>query len=198
LEHIYPIFDTILKKENKEKLLKQKAKVIWMIGLSGSGKSTLARALENTLFEKGFLTKLLDGDNLRSGLNKNLGFSAEDRVENIRRAAEAANLFAQCGIVTIASFISPSHEIQHMARKIIGNDNYFEVYVNCSLEECEKRDTKGLYAKARAGEIQDFTGVNAPFEEPENPSLILHTDIESIEDSLDKMVKSILKEIKYS
>lgn len=198
MEHIYPIFDTILKKENKEKLLKQKAKVIWMIGLSGSGKSTLARALENTLFEKGFLTKLLDGDNLRSGLNKNLGFSAEDRVENIRRAAEAANLFAQCGIVTIASFISPSHEIQHMARKIIGNDNYFEVYVNCSLEECEKRDTKGLYAKARAGEIQDFTGVNAPFEEPENPSLILHTDIESIEDSLDKMVKSILKEIKYS
>ena len=169
-----------------------------MIGLSGSGKSTLAKALENTLFEKGFLTKLLDGDNLRSGLNKNLGFSAEDRVENIRRAAEAANLFAQCGIVTIASFISPSHEIQHMARKIIGNDNYFEVYVNCSLEECEKRDTKGLYAKARAGEIQAFTGVNAPFEEPENPSLILHTDIESIEDSLDKMVKSILKEIKYS
>lgn len=198
MEHIYPIFDTILQKEDKEKFLKQKAKVIWMIGLSGSGKSTLARALENSLFEHGFLTKLLDGDNLRSGLNRNLGFSAEDRVENIRRAAEAASLFAQCGIITIASFISPSHEIQEMARTIIGEDNYFEVYVNCSLEECEKRDTKGLYAKARAGEIQDFTGVNAPFEEPENPSLILHTDIESIEDSLNKMVRIILKEIKYS
>lgn len=197
MEHIYPIFDTILQKEDKENLLNQKAKVIWMIGLSGSGKSTLARALENSLHEKGFLTKLLDGDNLRSGINENLGFSEEDRIENIRRAAEVASLFAQCGVVTIASFISPTHDIQNMAKKIIGENNYFEVYVNCSLEECEKRDTKGLYAKARVGEILNFTGVNAPFEEPEDPSLILHTDIETIEVSLDKLVKNILEEIKH-
>lgn len=140
---------------------------------------------------------LIDGDNLRSGLNSNLGFSPEDRVENIRRAAEVARLFANCGVITICSFIAPTLEIRKMAGNIIGKDMYYEVYVNCTLEECEKRDTKGLYAKARAGEILDFTGINAPFEEPEDPALILHTDIEDLNESLEKLTSRVLKEIKY-
>ena len=197
LEHIYPIFDSILSLSDKEKLLKQHSIVVWMVGLSGSGKSTLARALENTLHEKGYLTQLLDGDNLRTGVNNNLGFSDEERVENIRRAAEVSKLFINCGVVTICSFISPTRAIREMAMNIIGVNKYFEIYVNCPLEECEKRDVKGLYAKARSGEIKDFTGINAPFEAPQNPGLELRTDLNDLETCHDILAKTILEKIKY-
>lgn len=196
MEHIYPIFDTILSREQKEKLLNQKAKVIWMVGLSGSGKSTLARSLENNLHEMGFLTKLLDGDNLRSGINNNVGFSDEDRTENIRRSAEVSKLFAHCGVVTICSLISPTKAIRDMARDIIGSDLFFEVFVNCPLEVCESRDVKGLYAKARKGEIKQFTGIDAPFENPQKPSLELRTDLYSVEECQTQIMDSILPQIK--
>lgn len=192
MDHIYPIFDTILQKSHKEELLKQRGKVIWMVGLSGSGKSTLARAAENTLHQQQRFTMLLDGDNLRTGVNNNLGFSEEDRRENIRRAAEVAKLFAQSGVVTICSLISPTQSIRQMAREVIGEDNYFEVYIDCPLEICEQRDVKGLYAKARRGEIKDFTGISSPFEAPENPDLRLRTDQESIEVCHQQLVDKVL------
>jgi len=194
-ENIHPIFDTILDKRKKEKLLGQKALVVWMVGLSGSGKSTIARALENTLYENGHLTVLLDGDNLRTGVNNNLSFSQEDRIENIRRAAEVSKLFASNGVITICSLISPTAAIRKMAKDIIGDD-YFEVYINCPLEVCEKRDVKGLYAKARKGEIPDFTGISSPFEEPNNPDLELDTANNSIEIVLDQLTSAINKNIK--
>ncbi len=196
MEHIYPIFDTILDREQKEKLNKQRATVIWMVGLSGSGKSTLARSLENNLFEMGYLTKLLDGDNLRSGINNNLGFTDEDRTENIRRAAEVSKLFAECGVVTICSLISPTAVIRSMAREIIGEELFYEVFINCPLEVCEQRDVKGLYAKARKGEIKKFTGIDAPFEDPVDPSLEIRTDLHSVEECQAQLLDNILPKIK--
>ena len=177
-------------------MLNQRSKVIWMVGLSGSGKSTLARSLENNLFEMGFLTKLLDGDNLRSGINNNLGFSDEDRTENIRRAAEVSKLFAQAGLVTICSLISPTQAIRTMAREVIGEDLFFEVFVNCPLEVCEERDVKGLYAKARSGEIKKFTGIDSPFENPTNPSLEIRTDLHTVEECQQQLLDNILPHIK--
>jgi adenylylsulfate kinase len=197
VEHIYPIFDTILNQEQKEKLNQQKSLVIWMTGLSGSGKSTLARSLENNLYEMGYLTKLLDGDNLRSGINNNLGFSEEDRTENIRRAAEVSKLFAQCGVVTICSLISPTAVIRAQARDIIGEELFYEVFINCPLEVCEQRDVKGLYAKARKGEIKKFTGIDSPFENPNNPSLEIRTDLHSIEECQAQLLDNILPKIKF-
>lgn len=196
MNNIYPIFDTILKQADKEALLKQKGKVIWMVGLSGSGKSTLARATENTLHQQGKVTMLLDGDNLRTGVNNNLGFSQEDRQENIRRAAEVAKLFSQCGIITICSLISPTENIRQMAKEIIG-DSYFEVFIHCPLEVCEERDVKGLYAKARKGEIKDFTGISSPFEEPRQPDLKISTHQQSIEESHQLLVSKILATVSY-
>lgn len=196
MNNIYPIFDTILSKEDKETLLKQKSIVIWMVGLSGSGKSTLARALENTLHEMGHLTQLLDGDNLRVGINNNLSFSPEDRTENIRRAAETAKLFMNAGVVTICSFISPTEEIRKMARQIIG-EGYVEVFINCPLAVCEERDVKGLYAKARKGEIKEFTGISAPFEEPQQPEINIDTAHQSLEESHQQLVDQIIKRIKF-
>jgi adenylylsulfate kinase len=196
VEHIYPIFDTLLTREQKEKLSQQRALVIWMVGLSGSGKSTLARSLENNLFEMGHLTKLLDGDNLRSGINSNLGFTDEDRTENIRRAAEVSKLFADCGIVTICSLISPTAAIRSMAREVIGEELFYEVFINCPLEVCEQRDVKGLYAKARKGEIKKFTGIDAPFENPIKPSLEIRTDLHSIEECQAQLLDEILPRIK--
>lgn len=196
MEHIYPIFDSILSKDQKEKLNQQRAVVIWMTGLSGSGKSTLARSLENNLYEMGYLTKLLDGDNLRSGINNNLGFSDEDRTENIRRAAEVSKLFAQCGVVTICSLISPTIAIRSMARDIIGDEMFYEVYINCPIEVCEERDVKGLYAKARKGEIKKFTGIDAPFEGPDNPSLEIRTDLHSVEECQTQLLGNVLPRIK--
>ena len=195
MENIFPIFDTILSLKDKEKLLQQKAIVVWFVGLSGSGKSTLARGLENALHEKGYLTQLLDGDNLRSGINSNLSFTEDDRVENIRRAAEVSKLFANCGIITICSLISPTLEIRDMARSIIGN-KYFEVFINCPIEICELRDVKGLYKKARAGEIKNFTGIDSPFEEPKNPDLEIRTDIHSIETCHNQLLDIIIQKIK--
>ena len=177
-------------------MLKQKSIVIWMVGLSGSGKSTLARALENSLHEEGYLTQLLDGDNMRTGINNNLGFSPEDRTENIRRAAETAKLFMNAGLVTICSFISPTDEIRKMAKEIIG-DGYVEVYVDCPVEVCEERDVKGLYAKARKGEIPDFTGVSAPFDAPKNPEVAVDTANQTLEQSHQELVKAIIERIKY-
>lgn len=195
MENIHPIFDSTLQSKDKELLLSQKGIVVWMVGLSGSGKSTLARGLENKLHQDGFHTMLLDGDNLRTGINNNLGFTTNDRTENIRRAAEVSKLFATNGTITICSLISPTEEIRSMASKIIG-DKYFEVFISCPLEVCEQRDVKGLYAKARRGEIKNFTGIDSPFESPINSTLVVHTDQQNLEESLDQLYKSLLLKIK--
>lgn len=197
MDNIFPIFDTILSAKDKEKLLNQKSMVVWILGLSGSGKSTLARGLENDLHQRGYLTQILDGDNLRSGINSNLSFSDEDRIENIRRAAEVSKLFSNCGIITICSLISPTHEIREMAKSIIGEEKYFEVFVNCPIEVCESRDVKGLYKKARKGELKNFTGIDSPFEEPKNPDLEIRTDINSIEHCHNQLVENIINKIKF-
>lgn len=196
-KHIHPIFDKLLQKQTKEILLKQKGKVIWLIGLSGSGKSTIAEHLEAKLYEAGFLTQVLDGDNIRSGLNNNLGFSDEDRIENIRRIAEVAKLFANCGVVTLASFITPTEVIRKMAKEIIGEENYIEVYVNTSLEICEKRDVKGLYEKARKGIIKDFTGIDSVFEIPQNAAITISTENSTVDNSVRQLYNFIINKISY-
>ena len=188
MNEIYPIFDQMLSRSDKEKLLGQKGVMLWFIGLSGSGKSTVAIALERELQKRGLLCRILDGDNIRSGINKGLGFTAEDRRENIRRIAEVAKLFVDTGIITIAAFISPSNDLRRMASDIIGAEDFKEVYISTPLEVCEARDVKGLYAKARRGEIKNFTGISAPFEAPEHPALSIDTSKVSLEDS----VKQIL------
>lgn len=187
--NIFPT-DKILQRADKEQLLKQKGIAIWFTGLSGSGKTTIAIALEKNLHKKGVLTQILDGDNIRTGINNNLGFSDADRTENIRRIAEVTKLFVNCGVVTICCFVSPTEEIRNNAKKIIGASDFIEVFVNTPLEVCEKRDVKGLYAKARKGEIKDFTGINAPFEAPVNPEIVL-TDALSIEESVKKILDKI-------
>ncbi len=195
-DNIHPIFDSILDRKEKEALLNQKGIVLWLTGLSGSGKSTIARGVEILLHNQGILTKLLDGDNLRTGLNANLGFSENDREENIRRVAETAKLFVETGIVTICSFVSPTIQMRSNAKEIIGDANFLEVFVNASFQACAKRDVKGLYKKALAGEIKNFTGLDAPFEAPENPFIILDTENQSIENSIKELFNSILKRIK--
>ena len=191
-ENIYPIFDRMLSREDKEALLGQRGVMLWLTGLSGSGKSTIAIALERELHKRGLLCRILDGDNIRSGINNNLGFSAEDRVENIRRIAEIGKLFVDTGIITIAAFISPSNELRQMATRIIGEGDFLEIYVSTPLEECEKRDVKGLYAKARRGEIRNFTGISAPFEAPEHPVLSLDTSRLSLEESVNALLELVL------
>ena len=166
-----------------------------MVGLSGSGKSTLAKSFEKYLHDNGKLTQILDGDNIRTGLNANLGFSGEDRKENIRRVAEVARLFADCGVITICSFISPTVSIREMSRKIIGEDVYHEVFVECPIDVCETRDVKGLYAKARKGEIKNFTGIDSPFEDPINPSLTINTDLRNLDDCLQDMISFFVPKI---
>lgn len=182
--NIYPIFDKMLGRSDKEKLLGQKGVMIWFTGLSGSGKSTIAMALERQLHSKGTLCRILDGDNIRSGINNNLGFSADDRKENIRRIAEVGKLFVDTGIVTIAAFISPTEELRNLASEIIGKEDFIEVYVSTPLEECEKRDVKGLYAKAREGRIKEFTGISAPFEVPKDADIVIDTSVVGIEESV--------------
>lgn len=193
--NIFSIKDTLLQKSDKETMLGHKGLVLWMCGLSGSGKSTLARALENDLYAKGIQTKLLDGDNLRSGINSNLSFTAEDRTENIRRAAEIAKLFVENGEVVICSLISPTKLIREQAEEIIGKEDFREVYINASFEVCAQRDVKGLYKKAMAGEIKNFTGLDAPFEAPESPFLELNTGELSFEACQKEFVNKVLKEI---
>ncbi len=193
--NIYPIFDRMLGRADKEALLGQRGVMVWFTGLSGSGKSTIAIALERELHKRGLLCRILDGDNIRSGINNNLGFSPEDRVENIRRIAEVGKLFVDTGVITIAAFISPNNELREMASAIIGKADFLEVYVSTPLAECERRDVKGLYAKARKGEIKEFTGVSAPFEAPERPDLSLDTSVLSVEQSVNRLLELIVPKV---
>ena len=190
--NIYPIFDRMMSRDDKEQLLRQRGMMLWFTGLSGSGRTTLPIALERELHSRGLLCRILDGDNIRSGINNNLGFSAEDRVENIRRIAEVGRLFVDTGIITIAAFISPNNQLREMAAEIIGKDDFVEVFVSTPLEECEKRDVKGLYAKARRGEIKNFTGISAPFEAPEHPDITLDTSKLPVEESVKILLDYVL------
>ena len=188
-ENIYPVFDRMLTRADKESLLKQRGMMLWFTGLSGSGKSTVAIALERELQRRGLLCRLLDGDNIRTGINANLGFTADDRRENIRRIAEVAKLFVDTGIITLAAFISPTEELRQLARHIIGPDDFREIYVSTPLEVCEARDVKGLYAKARRGEVSHFTGISAPFEVPADPALTLDTSRLSVEQGVEQLLQ---------
>ena len=195
-ENIFPIFDNILQRKDKESLLNQKSKAVWMTGLSGSGKTTIAKGVERHLHSQKILNQLLDGDNIRVGISNNLSFSTKDRSENIRRIAEVSKLFLNCGIVTLNCFVSPTIEMRKMAKNIIGADNFIEIYINASIDTCEKRDVKGLYRKARLGEIKDLTGISSPFEAPVNPALIINTSELSIEESVKKVLDYIMPKIK--
>ncbi len=191
-DNIYPIYDRMMTRADKEQLLGQHGLMIWFTGLSGSGKSTIAMGVERELHKRGILCRILDGDNIRAGINSNLGFSAADRKENIRRIAEIGKLFVRTGIVTLACFVSPTNDIRRLAREIIGEDDFKEVFVSTPLEECERRDVKGLYARARRGEVKDFTGISAPFEIPENPALELDTSSLSLEESVKRVVEMVM------
>lgn len=193
-ENIYPIYDQMMTRAEKEELLHQQGLMVWFTGLSGSGKSTIAMGVERELHKRGILCRILDGDNIRAGINSNLGFSAEDRKENIRRIAEIGKLFVQTGIITLACFVSPTNDIRRLAREIIGEEDFREVFVSTPLEVCEQRDVKGLYAKARRGEVKEFTGISAPFEVPENPSLELDTSRLSLEDCVKMVVEMVMRE----
>ncbi|MDX8339307.1 adenylyl-sulfate kinase [Draconibacterium sp. IB214405] len=195
--HIYTTFDKIKDRSAKEVYLKQRGKVIWFTGLSGSGKTTLASKLEKRLFELNYFCQILDGDNVRSGINKNLRFTEGDRLENIRRIAEVSKLFMNCGIILICSFISPTDEMRNMAREIIGEDDFLEIFVNTPLEVCEQRDPKGLYKKARAGEIPNFTGISSPFEHPKNPFIEVDNTDPDMDGNVREMLKRIIPEIRW-
>ena len=186
-KNIFPIFSELISRKQKELLLSQKGLTIWLTGLSGSGKTTIGKYLEKKLHKENIITKLLDGDNIRVGLNKDLGFSDKDRNENIRRIAEVSKLFVECGIVTINCFVSPSKKQRKLARSIIGVENFYEVFIDASVDECEKRDVKGLYAKAKKGLIPNFTGISADFEIPNKPNIIINTTQQTIEQSGDKL-----------
>ncbi len=196
--NIFPDRDKFLERPAKEALLKQKGLVIWFTGLSASGKSTLAFALERKLYSEGFLTQVLDGDKIRNGLNNNLGFTADDRNENIRRIAEVGRLFSDCGVVALSAFISPTQAIRRMARSIIGEANFFEIFVSTPLSICEERDPKGLYKKARQGVIQNFTGISAPYEAPQNASLVVDTTQYTVEEATQKIYTAVIKKIRAS
>lgn len=196
MSDIHPIYSKMLSRAEREGKLRQRAKVIWLFGLSGSGKSTLTTALERKLFADGFTTTLLDGDNLRDGLNKGLGFTDADREENIRRVAEVSKLFFQSGVITLNSFITPKESLRAMARSVIGAENLLEIYVECSFETCLKRDVKGLYKKASQGQIANFTGQASAFEPPINPSLVLNTESTPLEESLQTLYSFVLSKIK--
>jgi len=194
-ENLYPVDGTLVPRAEKETLLGQRGLVVWLYGLSGSGKSTLARHLERQLHDEGRFVKVLDGDNLRTGLNRNLGFSDEDRRENIRRVAEVAKLFAESGVVTLASFITPSNELRSAARAIVGDGDLLEVYVRASYETCAERDPKGLYAKVAAGQVASFTGKDSAFEEPDKPDLVIDTERLSEEESISLLLKTVRRAI---
>lgn len=192
--HIHPEFSRQLARGDKETLLGQKGLVVWMYGMSGSGKSTIANAAEKILHQEGRMTTILDGDNLRTGLNEHLGFSDDDRRENIRRVSHVAKLFAQQGILTLVSVITPRQELRDLARDVIGDD-YYEVFVKASYDLCEKRDVKGLYAKAASGEIKNFTGKDSSFEEPADPDLIIDTEGQEVSESVTTLLKAIQQKI---
>jgi adenylylsulfate kinase len=187
-EHLYPQFERMLSRQERETRLGQRSHVFWLYGLSGSGKSTLAVALEKSLFAQGRIVQVLDGDNIRTGLNSNLGFSDEDRTENIRRIAHVAKLYAQSGLIVITSFITPREDLRQLAREIIGPEDFSGIYVKASFEACAARDPKGLYAKVKAGQVKQFTGKDSGFEEPAAPELLIDTERESVEQSLERLL----------
>ncbi|MDY5963251.1 MAG: adenylyl-sulfate kinase [Bacteroidaceae bacterium] len=195
-ENIYPIYDRMMTRQDKESLLGQRGIMIWFTGLSGSGKSTVAMGVERELHAQGILCRILDGDNVRAGINNNLGFSAEDRIENIRRIAEIGKLFVQTGVVTLACFVSPTNDIRQMAREIVGKEDFLEVYISTPIEECERRDVKGLYARARKGEVKNFTGISAPFEAPVSPDIAIDTSKIPLEESVRTLTELIIKRVK--
>lgn len=184
---------TTIEKGDRQKLNQHRSFILWFTGLSGSGKSTLANALEKRLYEKGIRTYLLDGDNIRQGVNQGLGFTAEDRKENIRRTGEVAKLFVDAGVIVLTALISPYQEDRQMVRELVDRDEFIEVYVKCPLEECEKRDPKGLYRKAREGIIPNFTGISSPYEEPITPEIIIETDKLVFEDAVERILSEVMK-----
>jgi adenylylsulfate kinase len=197
MNNIFPSNEKMVQRSEKEERLNQTARVIWFTGLSGSGKTTLATALEQRLFNKGFLTQVLDGDNIRAGINNNLGFSPDDRTENIRRIAEISKLFTHCGVITICALVSPTPELRAIVKSILDTDDYIEIFVNTPLKVCEERDTKGLYAKARSGQISQFTGIDAPYNPPVHPFLSIDTTNKTVEECVDYIEKNILPLIKF-
>lgn len=197
MNHLYPI-QTKVGAEQRKQLLGQKPQMIWFTGLSGSGKSTLAVQLEAHLFSLGYKTYLLDGDNIRVGLNKDLTFSEEGRVENIRRIGEVGKLMIDAGLVVLSAFISPFESDRNQVKKIVGIENYTEVFVDTPLEICEQRDVKGLYKKARAGEVKNFTGIDSPYEKPSSPDIAIKTDQLSVEEAVESLLKIVLPKIKVS
>jgi adenylylsulfate kinase len=198
MSDIHPIYAKMLSRAEREKKLRQRAKVVWLYGLSGSGKSTLATALESRLFAEGFVTTHLDGDNLRDGLNRGLGFSDADREENIRRVAEVSKLFVQSGVICLNSFITPRESLRQLARKILGEENLLEIYVECSFETCRQRDVKGLYQKMEAGLVPNFTGRESAFEPPARPHLVLNTESAPLENSLEALHSFVLGQIRIA
>ena len=195
MDHIYPI-KTKVSKESREQLMSQRATLVWFTGLSGSGKSTLAVALEAVLHASGFKTYLLDGDNVRAGLNKDLTFTDEGRVENIRRIGEVSKLLLDSGVVVLSAFISPFHADREQVKAIVGSGNYIEVFVDTPLEVCEQRDVKGLYKKARAGEVRNFTGIDSPYERPVRADVTIPTHTMSVDESLTLLLNFVLPRIK--
>ncbi|MCM3730350.1 adenylyl-sulfate kinase [Fictibacillus nanhaiensis] len=184
---------TAVTKDERRKLNRHKSAVLWFTGLSGAGKSTIANAVEKSLYEKGLRTYLLDGDNIRHGINQDLGFSPGDRKENIRRIGEISKLFVDAGMIVITAFISPFRQDRKIARSLLEGEEFIEVYIKCSLDECEKRDPKGLYKKAKAGEIPGFTGISSPYEEPDKPEIIIESDKQSIKESVDQIVNYLVE-----
>lgn len=190
-DNIFPIYDRLVKFEDRCRRLNQRPVSLWFCGLSGSGKSTLAIGLEKILFQKGYIVQVLDGDNIRNGINSNLGFSVEDRLENNRRVAEISKLYNRSGLITINSFISPTKDIRAHAKEIIGEEFFKEIHIKASLEVCEKRDVKGLYKKARRGEIKGFTGIDSPFEVPEAPFLEIDTEKHTLDECIQSLFNAI-------
>ncbi len=197
MENIIP-HNFYISKENRNHQNGHSSFVVWFTGLSGSGKSTLANLVEKDLFDKNIKTFVLDGDNIRRGLNKGLGFSRAERQENLRRIAEVAKLFVESGTVVMTSFISPLEEDRKFIRKIIGDNNFVEIFVNTSLEECERRDVKGLYKKARAGKIKNFTGIDLPYEAPKKPDLEVKTEEETLEDATKRIVLHLQEKLEIT
>ena len=192
MDNLFSTNHELIPKTEKEKLLKQKGICLWLTGLSGSGKTSIAKSIAKKLHSKGFITKVLDGDNIRLGINKNLSFSELDRIENVRRTAEISKLFVDCGIVTICCLVSPKKNMRTLAKEIIGEKNFYEIFIATSLEDCEIRDTKGLYKKARRGELLNFTGISSPYEEPVGPNLNIPTKGKNIEESSEILFNFVL------
>lgn len=192
--NIFPIFEKTVPRTYKESVLNQRAKAIWFTGLSGSGKSTIAIELEKELFKLGYFANILDGDNIRSGINQNLGFSENDRLENIRRISEISKLFVESGIITINCFVSPTEDVRDLAKNIIGDD-FIEVFIDTPLHICEQRDIKGLYKRARNGDVKNFPGINSPFISPKNPDIVIKTEDRSVKELAEEILEHIIDKI---